>query len=67
MVGEAIPVTRLASAQVDAPEAGADVRSAVEALPAADVGDEDARFTVDGAEGHELGWYATQELSYLAE
>ena len=29
-------------------------------------GDEDARFAVDGAEGHELGWYATQELSYLA-
>ena len=22
---------------------------------------------VDGAEGHELAWYATQELSYLAE
>jgi hypothetical protein len=52
---------------VDAPEADADVRSAVQALPAADAGDEDARFTVDGAEGHELGWYATQELSYLAE
>ena len=40
---------------------------AAEALPAADAGDEDAQFTVDGAEGHELGWYATQELSYLAE
>ena len=43
------------------------MRGAVEALPAADAGDEDAKFTVDGAEGHELGWYATQELSYLAE
>ena len=43
------------------------MRGAVEALPAADVGDEDAKFTVDGAEGHELGWYATQELSYLPE
>jgi hypothetical protein len=57
----------LAAAHVDAPDAGADVRSAVQALPAADAGDEDARFTVDGAEGHELGWYATQELSYLAD
>ena len=57
----------LAAAHVDAPAADADVRSAVEALPAADAGDEDARFTVDGAEGHELGWYATQELSYLAD
>src|SRR6266542_3404172 len=33
----------------------------------ADAGDEDARFAVDGAEGHELAWYATQELSYRAE
>ena len=57
----------LAAAHVDAPDADADVRSAVEALPAADAGDEDARFTVDGAEGHELGWYATQELAYLTE
>jgi hypothetical protein len=55
----------LAAAHVDAPDAAADVRSAVQALPAADAGDEDARFTVDGAEGHELGWYATQELPYL--
>ena len=66
VIEHAIPLARLASAHVDAPEAGADVRSAVAALPAADAGDEDARFTVDGAEGHELGWYATQELSYLA-
>ena len=43
------------------------MRAAVDALPAADAGDEDAKFAVDGAEGHELGWYATQELSYLAE
>jgi hypothetical protein len=55
----------LAAAHVDAPDADTDVRSAVQALPAADAGDEDARFTVDGAEGHELGWYATQELPYL--
>jgi hypothetical protein len=67
LITQAIPVAGLASAHVDDPEAGADVRSAVAALPAADAGDEDARFTVDGAEGHELGWYATQELSYLAE
>ncbi len=63
----AVQLKDLAAAHVDAPEADADVRSAVQALPAADAGDEDARFTVDGAEGHELGWYATQELSYLAE
>jgi DNA mismatch endonuclease, patch repair protein len=67
IIKQAIPLARLASAHVDTAEAGADVRSAADAVPAADAGDEDARFTVDGAEGHELGWYATQELSYLAE
>ena len=66
-LSQAVQLKDLAAAHVDAPDADADVRSAVEALPAADAGDEDARFTVDGAEGHELGWYATQELSYLAE
>ena len=67
VIAQAISLSRLASAHVDAPEADADVRSAVEALPLADAGDDDARFTVDGAEGHELAWYATQELCYLAE
>ena len=61
----AINIKDLASAHVDAPDASGDVKSAVQALSAADAGDEDARFTVDGAEGHELGWYATQELDYL--
>jgi uncharacterized protein DUF6912 len=62
-----VQIKDLASAQVDAPDASGDVKNAAEALSAADAGDEDARFTVDGAEGHELGWYATQELSYLTE
>jgi len=62
----AVPLASLASAHIDDLDAAVDVRGAIEALPAADAGDEDARFTVDGAEGHELGWYATQELSYLA-
>jgi hypothetical protein len=67
VIGAPVPIQRLASAHVDDPEAGADVRHAAQALAAADAGDEDARFIVDGAEGHELGWYATQELSYLAK
>ncbi len=41
---------------------GGDVKAAVAALPDADQGDDDARFTVDGAEAHELMWYATQEI-----
>jgi hypothetical protein len=67
VIKQDVQLKDLAAAHVDAPAADADVRSAVQALPAADGGDEDARFTVDGAEGHELGWYATQELSYLTE
>ena len=67
LIGNAVPIKRVASAHVDDLEAGTDVRAAADALPAADAGDEDASFAVDGAEGHELGWYATQELPYLAE
>jgi hypothetical protein len=66
-IAAAVPLGRLASAHVDDLAAAADVRGAVDALPAADTGDEDARFTVDGAEGHELGWFATQELPDLFE
>jgi hypothetical protein len=39
-----------------------DVAAAVAALPAAQAGDEDAQFTVDGADGHELAWYDVSEL-----
>jgi hypothetical protein len=53
------------SGHIDDPRAEADVRAAVAALAAADGGDEDARFTVDGAEGHELLWFATQELRHV--
>ena len=67
LVNASVLLARLVSAHVDDAEAGADVRAAADALEAADAGDEDARFAVDGAEGHELAWYATQELSYLAE
>ena len=43
-----------------------DVAAAADAISAADAGDDDASFTVDSAEAHELAWYATQELEYLA-
>ena len=56
----------IVSAHIDDEVAMPDVASAVTALPAADAGDSDARFVVDGAEGHELLWYATQELPYVA-
>jgi hypothetical protein len=55
----------IVSGHVDDAEAEADVRSARAAIAAADAGDDDARFVVDGAAGHELMWYATQELPHL--
>ncbi|MGH3241819.1 MAG: DUF6912 family protein [Spirillospora sp.] len=60
-----IPWKKIASGHIDDPSAVTDIAAAAEALPAADTGDDDARFTVDGAEGHELLWYATQELQHL--
>jgi hypothetical protein len=60
-----ISLDAVVAGQIDDPQAADDVRDAIAALPAAEAGDEDARFTVDGAEGNELMWYATQELPAL--
>ena len=61
-----VPLERVVSGHIDDEVAMADVAKAVAALPAADSGDDDARFVVDGAEGHDLLWYASQELPHLA-
>jgi hypothetical protein len=65
LVKVSVRLRDVVSGHIDDTGAVADVRAAVDALPAADGGDEDARFTVDGAEGHELLWYATQELQHV--
>jgi hypothetical protein len=57
-----VPVTALAAGHIDGVDAEPDVAAAATAIGAADAGDEDAAFTVDSAEGHELAWYAVQEL-----
>jgi Family of unknown function (DUF6912) len=62
-----VPLRWIVSGHIDDSVAEADVAKAVAALPGADAGDDDARFLVDGAEGHELLWYATQELPYVLE
>ncbi len=64
-IGAPVPVDLMVSGHVDGVLAMPDIAEAVAALPAADLGDDDARFVVDGAEGHELLWYASQELTYL--
>jgi hypothetical protein len=56
----------IVSGHVDDEAASDEIAAAVAALTAADAGDGDARFVVDGAEGYELQWYATQELEHLA-
>ncbi|NWF30791.1 hypothetical protein HW130_31870 [Streptomyces sp. PKU-EA00015] len=61
-IAAAVPMSKAAAVHVDADDAVADVTAAVDALGAADHGDDDARFTVDGAEDHELLWYGVQEI-----
>ncbi|MFD7246042.1 DUF6912 family protein [Streptomyces massasporeus] len=60
-----VPLGKAASVHVDAADAQAGVTAAAEALPAADRGDDDAQSVVDGAEDHELLWFATQEIANL--
>jgi hypothetical protein len=57
----------VASAHVDDAAAEDDVRAAVGVVLEADLGSEEAQFAVDQAEGHELAWYATQEMGPLLE
>jgi DNA-binding PucR family transcriptional regulator len=62
-----IAVRDVASAHIDVAEAEEDVRKAVNVVLEADLGSADAQFVVDQAEGHELAWYATQEIGSLLE
>ncbi|MFJ4472593.1 DUF6912 family protein [Streptomyces sp. NPDC089424] len=61
----AVPLAKVASVHVDSADAAADVAAAAGAVRAADGGDDDAQSLVDGAEDHELLWYATQEVPNL--
>ncbi|MFJ7900739.1 DUF6912 family protein [Streptomyces sp. NPDC096198] len=64
-VAGAVPLAKAAAVHVDADDAEAEVAAAARAVPAAEGGDDDAQFVVDGAEDHELLWYATQEIPNL--
>jgi hypothetical protein len=57
----------VASAHIDGEEAEEDVRAAVNVVLEADLGSDDAQFVVDQAEGHELAWYASQEIGAVLE
>ncbi|MEU8437436.1 hypothetical protein AB0F18_31955 [Streptomyces sp. NPDC029216] len=61
----AVRLTVAAAVHVDAEDAEQDVTAAAGALAAADGGDDDAQFLVDGAEDHELLWFGVQEIPGL--
>jgi hypothetical protein len=62
-----VAMSDVASAHIDVSGAEEDVRAAVSVVLEADLGSEDAQFVVDQAEGHELAWYATQEIGPAIE
>ena len=64
-VAGTVRLAKAAAVHVDSGDAEEDVTAAADALEAADAGDDDAQFVVDGAEDHELLWYATQEIPNL--
>jgi hypothetical protein len=61
-----VSVADVASIHLDGTDAAEAVGAAADVVEEALVGDPDAQFTVDGAEDHELAWYAATELSELA-
>ncbi|GAA1984593.1 hypothetical protein GCM10009738_74850 [Kitasatospora viridis] len=66
-LAEPVLLAKAAAVHADADEAEVtgDVATAAGAVVAADAGDADAQFAVDGAEDHELLWFATQEIPGL--
>ena len=62
---QAVSLKELASIHVDGVDAVEAVSAAADVIEEALAGDPDAQFTVDGAEDHELEWYAVSELDEL--
>ncbi|NIJ10770.1 hypothetical protein FHU38_001114 [Saccharomonospora amisosensis] len=62
-----VRLDQVAAVHVDAEEAEPAVMAAAAVVDAADLGDEDAEFTLGDVEDHELAWYAPGELPFLLE
>jgi Family of unknown function (DUF6912) len=62
-----IAIADVLAAYVDNAAAETAVLAAIDAVDAADLGDEDAELTVGDAADHDLAWYAAQELPFLLE
>lgn len=66
-VGSAVPLSLVQAVHVDDPAAVEDVTAAADAVVEADLGSDDAAFRLEQADGHELQWYARQEIGPLLE
>jgi hypothetical protein len=66
-VADPVALRLVQAVHVDDPAAVPDVTIAADAVIEADLGSDDAAFRVEQAEGHELQWYASQEIGPLLE
>ncbi|MEE6134929.1 hypothetical protein SKC41_01120 [Mycobacterium sp. 050128] len=66
-IGGPVSMDQVVAAYVDNAGAEEAVAKAIEAIDAADLGDEDADLIVGDAQDHDLAWYANQELPFLLE
>ena len=64
-LAQPVAFAEVASIHVDSADAAESVAAAADVVEEAAAGDPDAQFTVDGAEDHELEWYAVTELDEL--
>lgn len=60
-----VPLAAIAAVHADDADAEPTITAAAEAIIAADLGDSGSQERVDDAEGHELAWYANQEIASL--
>jgi hypothetical protein len=67
MVIEPVRLDQVICAHVDDPSAADDIAAAAGVVEAADAGDDDAQFVIDGLGDHELQWYAGQEIPFLLD
>jgi hypothetical protein len=66
-LGAPVALDQVVAAYVDNAAAEPAVVKAIEAIDAADLGDEDADLIVGDALDHDLAWYANQELPFLLD
>lgn len=65
VLAEPVDWNAVASVHLDGGDVAETIRSAADAVTAADLGDMDAALTVGDAEDIDLGWYAPGEIGYL--